>query len=89
MCDIDDDIDDIKESLDRLGEHYADRFAVIADHVRTARHTVSGAIDACMSSYVDDIGPLGEAFKNVAAQLREAERELSRAEGEADAGTRP
>jgi hypothetical protein len=42
-----------------------------------------------MSSYVDDIGPLGEAFKNVAAQLREAERELSRAEGEANAGTRP
>jgi hypothetical protein len=52
------------------------------DHIRIAQKTISDFVDFCMSVYVDDEGPVGDAFKNFADQLRKAERDLSRAIGE-------
>jgi hypothetical protein len=56
--------------------------AAALDHIEIAQKTIADCIDACVSMYVGDLGPTGQTFKNFADQLREAERDLSRAEGE-------
>ena len=82
MSDIDDGFDNINEALDRLKDDVADHIASALDHIRVARKTVADCIDAATSVYVDDVGPAGQAFHNFAQQLLDAEKDLSRAEGE-------
>ena len=74
--------DDKAEAIESLVEVFEDSRAVAIEHVRVARKTLSDCIDAATNVYLTDLGPVGDAFQNFAQQLREAEHDLSRAEGE-------
>jgi hypothetical protein len=74
--------DDNAEALGRLREEVEDCRAAALDHIRIAQVAIGDLIDAATNMWLDDHGPVGEAFKNFAAQLLEAEADLSRAEGE-------
>jgi hypothetical protein len=54
----------------------------VLNNIRAASKGVSDCIDACVSVYLDDLGPTGATFRNFAQQLLEVERDLFRAEGE-------
>lgn len=60
-----------------IGE-LADRVDAIRGHAIMARETVGDCIDEARDASVGDEGPTGDAFRNYAAHLFEAEIDLTR-----------